>query len=108
VGAITYSNLDSKVVGVQRVVRGTGTMSTSYATGGDTFSPAAIGLSRLDDLQITDPGLGVLHRWNLSTTAPKVLAYRDSSSAANAAFPEVAAAQNLAATGIFRFEAIGG
>jgi len=108
VGTIAVSNLDSRVVGNQRVVRGTATMSTSYATGGDTFPISSIGISRLDDLQVSNPGLGVLPRWNLSTTAPKVLAYRDVTPAATAAFAEVAAAQNLAATAVFRFEAIGG
>lgn len=108
-GTIAVTNIDSRVVGSQRVSTGTGTMSASYANpGGDTFPLGSIGLGRLDRLNIVNHGLGVLCRWDGSTTAPKVQAYRDVTPAATAAFAEVANGQSLSATGIFTFEAWGG
>lgn len=51
-GAITFTNRTDHVIGNKRVVEATATFSASYATGGDTITPRALGLSQIDDVTV--------------------------------------------------------
>lgn len=51
-GAVAVTNLVHGVSGSYRTVECDVTFSTSYATGGDTFSPATVGLRQVDDVHV--------------------------------------------------------
>lgn len=99
--ALTYTANPPQLVGTRRTVTGTITFDSSYATGGEAFSPQAIGLSQLTDL-VVSPGRdtntsAMVPVWNRSTSAPTVLAmYGDNNNAADGALIEVPNATNLA------------
>ena len=79
------------------------TLSTSYATGGDTVTLASLGMSGVDALVLTGTSpvsgiaLAVVHG-AVPSTAPKIKAYQDVTPAATAPLPEVANATNLSTT----------
>lgn len=85
------------------MVSGVITLDSSYATGGEAVTLAQLGLSRLDFLCLT-AGIGYLPTWDGSTTAPKVLVYRQT--AATGAFAEVPSTTDMSATTV-RFLAYG-
>lgn len=93
-GAITVTK-DSRprVVGAERMVKGTITMAASYATNGDTgLTPSAMGLRRLDRVIINPMGGYVLVP---DLTNSKVLAYE--ASADGSALDEVTATTDISA-----------
>lgn len=100
--ALTYSVQTPQLVGTKRVVRGTITFDSSYATGGETFATTAIGLGQLTGLTV-EAGLGssttgYVPVWNRSTSAPKVLALMgDNNNAADGPLIEVASTTDLSA-----------
>jgi len=76
-GALTITERKPpQYVGNQKRVRATCTPSSSYATGGETFTAVNFGLSRLDYVEV-EPSLreitGYLPVWNESRTAPKIV-----------------------------------
>lgn len=95
-GACTFTKATpgDDVVGNKRIVEGTLTLSSSYATGGDTLNLATlVGLKTLDDMRI-NAGSGVTiaggYQIKLGGTpaAPTIQAYGSTNA-------EVAAATNL-------------
>lgn len=92
-----------EVPGNRKMVSGVITLDSSYATGGEAVTLAQLGLSRLDFLCLT-AGIGYLPTWDGSTTAPKVLVYRQT--AATGAFAEVPSTTDMSATTV-RFLAYG-
>lgn len=92
-----------EVPGNRKMVSGVITLDSSYATGGEAVTLAQLGLSRLDFLCLT-AGIGYLPTWDGSTTAPKVLVYRQT--AATGAFAEVPNTTDMSATTV-RFLAYG-
>ena len=98
----------NQLIGTQRVRKGTVTFDSSYATGGETFTPADLGLAFLTDLQVeVDATAGYVPVWNRSTTAPKLMAfYGDNNNAADGPLIEVPNATNIA-TAAARFTAYG-
>lgn len=92
-----------EVPGNRKMVSGVITLDSSYVTGGEPVTLAQLGLSRLDFLCLT-AGIGYLPTWDGSTTAPKVLVYRQT--AATGAFAEVPATTDMSATTV-RFLAYG-
>jgi hypothetical protein len=86
------------------VVMGTITPSTSYATGGETFTLASFGLvNGLDDLDVYSTG-GFIPSTGTLATAPKLLVHQQS--AATGALTQVPNATNLS-TSSFPFRAVG-
>ena len=69
-----------EVPGSRKEVLGTITFDSSYPTGGEEFTPAEFGLNRLDWLDLNN-GQGYVPVWDGSTSAPKVLMYRQGASA---------------------------
>ena len=63
--AVTYAitNRTSSVIGDKRAVRGNITFTGTYTAGGDTLTPAALGLAVMENLVITNFNNG-------STTVP--------------------------------------
>jgi hypothetical protein len=51
-GAVTVANVVQGVTGAFRTVECDVTFSTSYATGGDTLTPATFGLRQIDDVHV--------------------------------------------------------
>ena len=51
-GALAFSNREDDIQDNRRVVECDVTFSASYATGGDTISKAALGLSQIDDAYV--------------------------------------------------------
>lgn len=98
--AITFG---PEVPGSRKESYGTITFDSSYPTGGEAFVPAEFGLDRLDWLQIAG-ATGYVAVWDGSTSAPKVLLYRQT--AATGALAEVPATTNVA-TVVVRFRAVG-
>lgn len=92
-----------EVPGNRKMVSGVITLDSSYVTGGEAVTLAQLGLSRLDFLCLT-AGIGYLPTWDGSTTAPKVLVYRQT--AATGAFAEVPSTTDMSATTV-RFLAYG-
>lgn len=100
--AFTISNMTSQAVGKQKRVSGTLTFDSSYPTGGLALSPSQLGLYQITDLDVRPGGADATHayvpRWNLSTSAPKVLAFQgDNPNAAAAQLIEVPNATSLSA-----------
>lgn len=88
--ALTFSLDDRQLVGNKRQVRGTVTFDSSYATGGETFTPADFGLTAITDVQAQPSTVGYVAVWNRSTTAPKLMAfYGDNNNASDGALIEV-------------------
>lgn len=52
--ALTISNLKFDIAGVSNVVRGTIGFDSSYATGGESLTPAMLGLSVIDQITVVD------------------------------------------------------
>ena len=76
------------------------TLSSSYATGGDTITNASLGMSGVDAIIISGASetSGVVFAIDhpaVSSTDCKIKAYQDVTPAATAPLPEVAAATNL-------------
>jgi hypothetical protein len=100
--ALTYSVNPPQLVGAERVVTGTITFDNSYLTAGETFSPTAVGLTSLKNLEV-GAGLGssttaYVPVWNRSVSAPKVQAFwGDNNNAADAALIEVTSTTDLSA-----------
>ena len=92
-----------EVPGNRKMVSGVITLDSSYVTGGEAVTLAQLGLSRLDFLCLT-AGIGYLPTWDGSTTAPKVLVYRQT--AATGALVEVPSTTDMSATTV-RFIAFG-
>lgn len=92
-----------EVPGSRKETYGTITFDSSYATGGEAFTPAEFGLNRLDFLLVSGAN-GYVAAWDGSTSAPKVLLYRQT--AATGALVEVPSTTNVS-TVTCRFKAIG-
>lgn len=92
-----------EVPGSRKEVTGAITFDSSYLTGGEAVTLAQLGLSRLDFLQVAG-GTGYLATWDGSTSAPKVLLYRQT--AATGALVEVPNATDVS-TVVVRFRALG-
>ncbi len=72
--AIAASNLVWGNLGTRKTVKGTLTFSGSYTAGGETVTPASIGLLYVEELILTNPNaVGIDALWNYSKTAPKVI-----------------------------------
>ena len=76
---------------------GTITMSSSYATGGDTLDMTG-DLNPRDGRLLIGGGPGYVLEWDGANA--KVKAYRDNGTATAAALPEVAAAVNLSTVSV--------
>jgi uncharacterized Zn-binding protein involved in type VI secretion len=59
-GAVTFTNRTEHVVNNKRAVEATATFSASYATGGDTVSPTALGFRQIDEVHIISGGTAAL------------------------------------------------
>ncbi len=92
-----------EVPGSRKEVLGTITFDSSYPTGGEEFTPAEFGLNRLDWLDLNN-GQGYVPVWDGSTSAPKVLMYRQGASAG--ALVQTTNAADLSAITV-RFRATG-
>lgn len=104
--ALTYSADRQEVVGSQRVIRGTITFDASYPTGGESFTPASVGLTQLNRLNVFPSGPYV-PAWNRSTSAPLVLVYMgDNNNASDGPLIQVADTTDLSAV-VVPFEAVG-
>lgn len=109
--ALTVTANPPQLVGTRRRVTGTITFDSSYLTGGETFTPANIGLGQLEELEVR-PGLGssttgYVPVWNRSTSAPKVLALMgDNNNASDGPLIEVASTTDLSAF-VCSYEATG-
>lgn len=84
--ATTTINTGPEVPGNRKITTATVTFDSSYATGGEAITLIDLGLLRLDHL-VVDAGAGYLAKWDGSTTAPKILLYRQT--AATSALVEV-------------------
>ena len=105
--ALTYSDVKRRVVGDQQVITGTLTFDSSYPTGGEAVSLAAIGLTRLDEL-IVRPAEGYVPEWDRSRTAPKVLLYySDNNTASDGVMIQLPDTTDASALDTMRFEARG-
>lgn len=88
-GACTWETESLDVEKDKRVVRGTLTFSSDYATSGDTLSAALLGLRSVDDL-VADSGsdigtpAGYALKLGGTAAAPKVLVYTSAGQVANA------------------------
>ena len=93
--ALTFSIDDTQLVGNKRQKSGTVTFDSSYATGGETFTAADVGLSAITDVDVADAsGYNVF--WNRSTTAPTLQVFQgDNTNAAAAPGIQVPNATNL-------------
>lgn len=56
--------------GSRKVVFGTLHLSTSYATGGDSYTAGQFGMERIDMLEIAQPGDGNTTSWMLAPILP--------------------------------------
>lgn len=92
-----------EVPGSRKESFGTVSFDSSYPTGGEAFTPADFGLSRLDFLYVSGAN-GYVSTWDGSTSAPKILLYRQT--AATGALAEVPNTTNVS-TVTCRFRAIG-
>lgn len=97
-GALTISERTRpQFTGQLKRVRAKATPSSSYATGGETFTPGNFGLSRIEHVEI-EPSLGsttgYLPVWNESRTAPKIVMLCAGTTAGDP-LPEETAATNL-------------
>ena len=106
--ALTWVLDDRQLVGNKREVAGSVTFDSSYPTGGEVFTPAALGLTALTDFQVEiDATAGYVPVWNRSVSAPKLMAfYGDNNNAADGPLIEVPDTTNIA-TAIARFRATG-
>jgi len=98
--AITFG---PEVPGSRKESYGVITFDSSYPTGGEAFTPAEFGLSRLDFLQVSG-ATGYVAAWDGSTSAPKVLLYRQT--AATGALVEVPDTTNVSTVTV-RYRAVG-
>ena len=96
-------NFGPEVPGSRKEVFTTVTFDSSYVTGGEPFTPAEFGLDRLDWLSVAGAN-GYVATWDGSTTAPKILLYRQT--AATGALVEVPNATNVS-TVVVRVRAVG-
>ncbi len=69
--ALTISTSEQGIMGNKRTVLGSITFDSSYATGGESFDKANIGLVQLDRLMI-DPKSGYLFEWDSANAKIKV------------------------------------
>ena len=104
--ALTYSGITRTVEGTQQVIRGTLTFDSSYPTGGEAFSLAGIGMTRLDRLDL-EPAEGFVGEWDASKTAPKVLLYWVDTTTDGAAMAQVVDTTDVSALNTMRFTARG-
>lgn len=105
--ALTYSSVTRTVMGTQQVVEGLMAFDSSYPTGGEAFSLAGVGVTRLDQLDVF-PGGGYVFEWDRSTTSPKVLAYYgDNNNASDGPLIQVPDTTNLSTVTNVRFRARG-
>ena len=96
-------NFGPEVPGSRKEVLGVITFDSSYPTGGEDFTPAEFGLSRLDFLQVSGAN-GYVAVWDGSTSAPKVLMFSQNGS--TGALTQAANGANLS-TVTARFRAVG-
>jgi len=96
-------NIGPEVPGSRKESYGVITFDSSYPTGGEAFVPAEFGLDRLDWLQVAG-ATGYVAVWDGSTSAPKVLLYRQT--AATGALAEVPNTTNVSTVTV-RFRAVG-
>jgi hypothetical protein len=83
-----------EVPGNRKLVTATITFDSSYVTGGEPLVLADLGLSRVDFITVSS-GQGYHGAWDGSLTAPKILAYRQTS--ATGALVEVPSTTDLSA-----------
>lgn len=92
-GAVSVTIAATDVMGNKRVHHGTGAMSASYATGGDTFTARQFGMTSVDRLIVNNTEGGFMLAPNLD--ALTVFAYE--AGADGAALDEVTATGDLSA-----------
>jgi hypothetical protein len=100
-----------RLLGNRKVVTGTVTFDSSYPTGGESITLIQLGLSALQNLDVTNEygssTTAYMVTWNKSATAPKLFAYMgDNNNASDGPFIEVANTTDLSAL-VCRFEATG-
>lgn len=96
-----------QLVGTCREVRGTVTFDSSYATGGESFTAADLGLTQITDFTCELGATGYAGVWDRSKTAPKLMAfYGDNNNASDGPLIEVPSTTNLS-TVVCRFAAQG-
>lgn len=93
----TTINTGPEVPGNRKITTATITFDSSYATGGESVVISDLGLQRLDHL-VVDAGAGYLAKWDGSTTAPKILLYRQT--AATSALVEVPSTTDMSAISV--------
>jgi hypothetical protein len=86
-----------EVPGNRKITTALVTFDNSYVTGGEAVAALDFGLVRLDHL-VVDAGAGYLAQWNGSTTAPKILLFRQT--AATGALAEVPATTDMSAISV--------
>jgi hypothetical protein len=100
--AIAVSNLSFGHVGNRVATRATLTYSGSYASGGESVTPAALGLKYVEEVIVTQPNeAGIDVRWDRSNTAPKFVVYDEDNTSG------VAAEFSGTCTSVVRILAIG-
>lgn len=105
--ALTISTHYPERIGRKKVVRGTMTFDSSYATGGLAFTPKDLGMVTVEEVRAFPSSSGYVGVWNRSVTAPKMQAfYGDNNNAADGPLIEVPAATNISTVTV-QFEAIG-
>lgn len=102
-GATAMTILRTDVTGNTRYHSGTGTLSASYAAGGDTFTARNLGLTSVDQMQVTQADGFTLEVDVVNST---ILAYEDKVTAAATPLLEQAAASDMSAVA-FRWQAWG-
>lgn len=104
-GAVTVTNRYDDVVGNKRVVECDLALSASYATGGDTLSPASVGLRQIDAVSVLSGPVATFKDRRGNTLAAQATSSRYIRTAGTASAPvfqafsgttEVTAATNLA------------
>ena len=96
--ALTHTADAPDIVSGERVVRGTITFDSSYATGGETFDIVNIGLTMLSHLTFAVGTSGYVPVWNRSTSAPEAQAfYGDNNNASDGPLIEVPSTTDLSA-----------
>lgn len=100
-GAFTVTSVDAQgIYNNMRFVDATLTCSSSYATNGDTLSPASFGLKQIDVMHVTYSKSGLSAELATTGTSPKVKLYDSDNT-------EVVNATNLSARQVIKVRLFG-
>lgn len=100
--ALTIATTKRELSGRQRVVEGTATFDSSYATGGESFAPSSIGLVAIDRIFFEQGEDGYLFFWDSANEKIKIF----ESGTASAALDEQDSAADMSGV-VVRFRAYG-